>query len=156
ASHRPRQRRELAAAYPELPVTHLVLVLEQPTRRRPRGPRAVLVIRAAVAGAHEEPRLREPAHRAAEGRAVDREHLELLAADPPPPARDLRGGAVPGPAERIPVRRQARLPLGKAPHHAELDPLLAHASANGPQDVPENRDPHQRGRDPVQRKPELE
>ena len=44
----------------------------EPARRRPRGARAVGVVDAAVARAHEEARLREPAHRAAEVRAVDR------------------------------------------------------------------------------------
>ena len=48
----------------------------RPARRRAGGARAVGVVDAAVARAHEEAGLGEPAHRAAEVRAVDGEHLE--------------------------------------------------------------------------------
>src|SRR5207237_8506371 len=91
---------------PELPRPDPVLVLEEAPGRRAGGARAVLVVRAAVAGAHEEPRLREPSHGAAEVRAVDREHLKVVAADPTHPARDLRRWPIPGHAERVLVRRQ--------------------------------------------------
>ena len=47
-------------------------------------------------------------------------------------------------------------PSGKLATGAELDPRLAGAAAHRRQDVADERDPHQRGRDRVQREPELE
>src|SRR5262249_56477976 len=95
ALHRPGQGRELAAAHPELLLADPVLVLEQAARRRAGGAGAILVVRPAVTRAHEQARLGEPPHRAAEVRAVDREDLELLALDAAHPARDLRRRPVP-------------------------------------------------------------
>src|SRR2546426_24624 len=156
ASHRPRQRRELAAAPPELPLPDLVLVLEESPGRRSGSARAVLVVRTAVTGAHEQPRLREPSHRAAEVRAVDREYLELVAADTTHPARDLRRRPIPGHTERVVVRRQARLPLGEGRDRAELDPCLPGASADRSEDVADDRNSRQRGGETAQRQAERE
>src|SRR5262245_49703352 len=106
-----RQGGELTAPHPELTVAHLVLVLEQAARRRPRRMGAVLVVHAAVARAHEQARLREPAHRAAEVRAVDREDLELLGLHAAHPARDLGRRPVPRDSKRIVVDGEPRLSL---------------------------------------------
>src|SRR2546425_217252 len=105
ASRRPRQRRQLTTADPELAVTDSVFVLEEAAWRRSRRARAVLVIGAAVTGTHEQPRLGKPAHRAPEVRAVHREDLELLTADMTHPAGDLRRRAVPRDPERVLVDR---------------------------------------------------
>src|SRR5215510_3844397 len=71
ASHLAGESGKLAAADPELPLADLVLVLEEPARRRSRGSRAVLVVDAAVTRAHEELGLWKPAHGTAEVCAVD-------------------------------------------------------------------------------------
>src|SRR5262245_34608504 len=144
-SHRSRERRQLSPAHAELAVADLVLVLEQPPRRRAGSARAVLVVDAAMTRAHEQPRLREPANRAAEVRAVDREDLELVAALSPHPARDLRGGAVPRYPEGVLVDGQPRLPLGEAGRRAEADPGLATAPPRRGQDVAEHGNADQRG-----------
>ena len=95
----------------ELAVLDLVVVLEEAARRRAGGARAVRVVGAAVAGAHEEPRLREPAHRAAEVRAVDGEDLELLAGDAPHPA----GMSAVSPSQAACERDCGRWPAASAP-----------------------------------------
>ena len=61
---------DLSAAYPHR-------ISGQRLRRRSRGHRAVGVVHAAVAGAEKEPRLGDPAHRAAEMSAVHREGGEV-------------------------------------------------------------------------------
>src|SRR5262249_2504656 len=151
-----RQRWKLTAAHPELPVTDLVLVLEEPARRRAGGPRAIFIVDAAVAGAHEEPGLREPAHGASEMRAVHGEDLEAICLEAPDPAGDLRRVPVPLDPERILVYREARLALGKFRGRAELDPRLSPEAPRGRQDVADHRDADEGGSDDVQRKPETE
>src|SRR6185295_3280078 len=90
-------------------VLDLVGILEQTTLGRPRGARAVAVVRPAVARTHEEAGLREPADRAAQVRAVDREHLELVARDAPHPGGSAGGLAVGGGYEGVAERDQPRL-----------------------------------------------
>src|SRR5882724_3723973 len=104
----------------------------EPEQRRPGCPRAVLIIRPAMAGAHEQPRGYEPADGAAEMRAVDRQHLKLLALESSDPAGDLRGGPIPGDVERVFVCGQPRLPLAEAFEGAELDPCLGGLTAGRP------------------------
>src|SRR5262252_8438704 len=122
ASHLAGEGGKLAAADPELALADLVLVLEEPARRRSRGTRAVLVVDAAVTGAHEELGLREPAHGTAEMRAVDGEDLEALRVDAPDPARDLGRGAVPRHAKWIFVLGEPGLSDGEGIHASQLDP----------------------------------
>src|SRR5215471_2905632 len=88
-----RQRRQLAGIDEQVAVLDLVWVLKEPARRRAGRPRSVFVVHAAVTGTHEEPRLREPAHGTAKVRAVDREHLELVALKAPDPAGKVIGVA---------------------------------------------------------------
>src|SRR5439155_19588324 len=145
ASHWSRQGRKLSAAHPELPVPDFVLVLEESAGRRPGRARAVLVVDAAVAGTHEQPRLLEPSNGAAQMRAVHGKHLELHCADTTYPARDLRSRPVPRHAKRVLVRRQARLALGKARHLTELDPCLAGTAADRPEEVADDRNSRQHG-----------
>src|SRR4249920_3684939 len=77
-----------------------------------------------MAGTHKQARLLEPAHRATEMRAIDREHLKLLPIESPYPAGNIGRGAVPGRGERISVRGQARLALGEGGQGPELNPFL--------------------------------
>src|SRR5262245_2935542 len=156
ASRRLGECRNLSAAHPERPFPDPVRVLEESSRWRPGRPRAVLVVHAAVTGTHEEPGLREPPDGAAEMGAVDREHLEPLAADPPHPARDARGRPVPGHAERILVHRESRLALREALERAELDPGLGAPPSRRAQDVADHGNTYQDGRDRVQHEAELE
>ena len=72
----------------QLAVLDFVGILKQAARRRSGGARAVLVIHAAVTGAHEQSRLREPAHRASQVSAVDGEDLKLLARAGGAPSRE--------------------------------------------------------------------
>ena len=118
---------------PELAALDLVLVLEEPAWRRARGARAVGVVGAAVARAHEEARLREPAHRTAEVRAVDREDLELRRPPSSSPSTGCRAVAVPGcvwtgcgrwPSAVCPSGNERR-------DVAERDPVQRRGSARG-------------------------
>ena len=59
-------------------VAHPPDAVEQAARRRPRGTLAVGVIDAAMTGAHEQARLREPRDRAAQVGAIDGEDQELV------------------------------------------------------------------------------
>ena len=90
----------------ELAVLHAPIAVEHAARRRAGGAVAVGVVNAAVAGAHEQARLREPGDGAAQVGAVDRQDEELiraLAALPFVADEDAgeRGDAVPGLPERI-------------------------------------------------------
>src|SRR5215510_8870981 len=143
ASHLAGEGGELAAADPELPLADLVLVLEEPARRRSRGARTVLVVDAAVTRTHEELGLREPPHGTAEMRAVDGEDLEALRVDAPHPARNLGGVAVPLNAERVLVLGEPGLSDGEAVDPAQLDPGLAAEPSGGGEDVADDRDAYE-------------
>src|SRR5262245_48519980 len=156
ASGRLRQGGNLPAAYPELPVADLVFVLEQCPGWWPGRAGAVLVVHAAVAGAHEQSGLREPADGAAEMRAVDREDLKPLVVDSPHPAWDIGGGPVPGDPERVFERRQPRLALGKALDEPQLDPGLGATPTDGAEEIADHRDADQGGRYHVQGEAQLE
>src|SRR5215467_2683843 len=156
-SHLAGESGKLAAADPELTLADLVLVLEEPARRRSGGARAVLVVDAAVTGAHEELGLREPAHGTAKVGTVDREDLEALAVDAPHPARDLGGVAVPLHAERVLVMGEAGLSDREAVHPAQLDPgLAATEPPGGGKDVADDGDAHKDGAEGVESQAEFE
>src|SRR5262249_26480802 len=141
----------------ELAIADLVLVFEQSARRRARGARAVLVVRAAVAGAHEQARLLEPAHRASEMRAIHREDLIPVTVDVAHPARDLRRRAVPRDADRILVRGQTRLARGESARCSELDPgLPVAASGRRSEEIADDGNADQRGPQHVQAEAEPE
>ena len=81
--------RHFAGLDEQFSILNFVVVLEQSALRRSGGARAVLVIGAAVAGTHEEVRLREPANRTSQVRAVDGEDLESLVVNISDPACDV-------------------------------------------------------------------
>src|SRR6185436_1504407 len=83
------RRRDLSRANVELVAIGPVRILDEPALGGTGRARAVLVIDATVARAHEEVRLGKPAHRAAEVHAVDGEHLEVLAVDVANPAGNV-------------------------------------------------------------------
>src|SRR5882724_609980 len=105
------ERGELPAAHQQCAMLNLVLILEEPTRGRSRRMRSVFIKGAAVAGTHKQAGGLEPAHRAAEMRAVHRKDLKLLPSDPPHPAWDVARRAVPWPRKRIAIHRQPGLVL---------------------------------------------
>ncbi len=82
--HRGRRARrgQFAGLNRDQAVFNFVWIFEKPALRRAGGARAVAVVCAAVAWAHEEPGLRKPANRTSEVRAVHGEDLELIASDP--------------------------------------------------------------------------
>ena len=91
--------------------------------------------------------------------AVDGEHLEVAARNPPHPARDVRGRAVPGPRERIPIRRHPRLALRERVRLRERDPRerRRHALAAARREqVPDDRRRDEGGGQRVQRDAELQ
>src|SRR5207247_4045726 len=134
-----------------------ILVFEQATGRRPGSARAVLVIRAAVARAHEKARLREPAHRASQVRAIHGEHLKSLTRNAANPTGDLGGCAVPGHANGILVGGQPRLAGGESVYRTQRNPRLSiRASAGGAEDVSHDGDADQRGPEHVETHPEPE
>src|ERR1017187_6326446 len=73
-------------------------------------------------GAHEQAGLREPADRAPEMRAIDREDLELLAIYISYPAGNTRGLPISWIDHRVSINRQARLACRKLIERAEFKP----------------------------------
>ena len=128
--------------------------LEQAARRRPGGAFAVGVVDAAVAGAHEQPGLREPGHRTAQMGAIHGEDHELflaglvraLVADvnarcgPPCRPTAARAGC---------KGRQAGLAFREPADRPEGDPLLRLL----PQRAEEEADEGKRPRPPRRRRP---
>src|SRR5207245_741407 len=154
--HRAGESRELTSTHPELTLANLVVVLVEAPRRRPRGARAIFVVDPAVARAHEQTCLREPAHWTAEVRAVDREELEPITLDVAHPARGVGCGTVPLHAHRVPVDGQASLALWKIRDRTNLDPRLAARAAHRRRDEPDHRNSHECRAHHVKRKTELE
>src|SRR5579859_1355808 len=111
--HRLGESGETAAPYFELSALDFVLVLEQSPRRRTRGVRSVLIERAAVTRAHEQPRFLKPSDRAAQMGAVDGENLEGFRIDPAYPAGDFGGVAVPRLAVWVAIDGYLSFALGK-------------------------------------------
>ncbi len=88
------ERGHLAGVDHEVVADDGVLILEEAALGWARGARSVHVVGAAVAGAHEELGLCEPAHGAAEMCAVDGEDLELIGLNVAHPAGNIGGFAV--------------------------------------------------------------
>src|SRR4030095_16085320 len=103
-------------------VLHLVRILEQPALRRARSARTVAIVRSAVAGAHEQTRLRKPPDWAAEVRAINRKNLELLSFDAPHPTRGLHSLAVGRRDVGISKHGEARLTFRELADVAERNP----------------------------------
>ena len=99
-----------------------IAVFEEAALGRAGGAAAVFVVGAAVAGAQEELRLREPADGAAEVGAVDGEDLELPVGDAAHPAGDLRGVAVVEAGDRAAEVGEASFADGEVVDAAEGDP----------------------------------
>src|SRR5262245_53235693 len=73
---------------------------------------------------HEQMRFLEPADRASEVCAVDREDLKLIPVHAPYPARNIGGLSVPGSRVRVLVFRQTRLVLWKTRNWAKRNPRV--------------------------------
>ena len=142
----------------ELAVDDGVLILEQTALRRAGCARAIFVVGAAVAGAHEEVRLWEPAHRTAKVRAVDGEDLKLIALHMANPARDVGGHAVVRSDDGIAVVDETRLTFGEvadgAKRYPRLELLIALKSRA--EQVAKNRDGENRADSPVEYQRKLE
>ena len=100
--------RRLSCVDVKLVAHDFVFVLEEASLGRPRGALAVSIINAAVAGAHEQIRLRKPAHWTAEMRAIDGEDLKGGSRHMANPAGGLVCGSVPGMAVWILISGEAR------------------------------------------------
>ena len=103
----------LARSDKELILIQPIFVFEESARRRTGRPFAILVICATMTGTQEEPRLRKPAHRTPQVRAIDGEYLEFVRRDPSNPARCLGRIPIPGAGERIPIGGKTRFSGGK-------------------------------------------
>jgi hypothetical protein len=73
--------------------------------------------------AHKKTGLREPADRTAQVRAVDGEHLELIAFDVPDPARSIHGLAVSRHNKRISEFSQPGFAFRELTDWAQRDPV---------------------------------
>src|SRR5262249_10834975 len=136
------ERRQLACQDHEPAVLDLIGIAEQPPRGRAGGESTVSVVSAAVTRAHEELGLREPADRAAQMRAIDREHLEILTLQVPHPTGNVGGLAVPRAHERVMKGGQPRLPLGKLAERSQRNPATvspATLAAHGRKEVADDR-----------------
>src|SRR5271168_1932698 len=81
-----RRARHFARVNGDQTVLHFGRIFKEAALRRTRSARAVAVISSAVARAHEQAGLREPAHRTPQVRTVDSKYLELVASNAPHPA----------------------------------------------------------------------
>jgi hypothetical protein len=77
-----------------------------------------------MAWTHEELRLSEPAHGAAEMRAIDGEYLKLLSGDTSHPAWNVAGLSIPLGRYGVAVVHEARFPLRKFIDLAQIDPRV--------------------------------
>src|SRR5262249_17918584 len=143
---------------PELLPLEAPRILEQPTLGRTRRTRAIRVVGAAVAGAHEEVRLGEPAHRTAEVGTVDGEDLEPVLVDAPDPAGEIGGRPVVRPPRRVPERRQPGLADRELERRAEGDPPVGalRLADRRREDVAEDRHGQERAGDAVEEEAELD
>src|SRR5580700_2166127 len=111
----------------KLSVLDLVVVLKQAPLRRAGSPGAVLVINAAVTGAHEQAGLRKPSNRTSQMRAINRKYLELLPVHVSYPARDICRVSIPGIDYGIPVNGKPGLARRKLSQLAERKPRIVMA-----------------------------
>src|SRR5262249_23667002 len=95
-----------------------VRIRKQSALRRSGSARAIRIIGAAVARAHEKTGLGEPADRAPEVSAVDGKDLKCLARYVANPTGNVGSLAVPGTNKRIAERCQARLAFRELPDRA--------------------------------------
>src|SRR5260370_20232894 len=105
-----------------LPIFNLAGIFKQATFWRSRRAGTVLVVSAAMARAHEQIRLCEPANWTSEVRAIDREDLELLAVNIPYPAGDIRCFSVPGIHDGIAIFCEPRLASVKLIKRTKREP----------------------------------
>src|SRR5579871_6566451 len=116
------RRRQFSCLDRDDAVPDFVRIFEQAALRWTRGPRAVTVVSAAMAGAHEEPGLWKPANRTAQMGAVDGEDLELVACNSPYPTSCIRRLAVGRPHVGVPECGQPCLALREFANEAERHP----------------------------------
>src|ERR1700734_1859942 len=86
---------------------NLVVIFEQSAFGGAGSARTILIINATMARAHEQARLRKPAHRTPQMRAVDGEDLKILPVHVANPAGDIRRVSVPWIHNGISIRGQA-------------------------------------------------
>ncbi len=146
------------ASIMSLPPMMEYLYSKRPRSGGPEGAGAVLIVGSAVAGAHEEARLREPADGAAEVGAVDGEDLELVAGEAADPAGDLGGFTVGDRGDGIDVVGEAGFAFGIVVDRAEGDPALVARVAleRGAEEVADQRHGEDRADGAIQGKRELE
>src|SRR5215469_15529066 len=107
------RRRKLAGLDGDQAVLDFVGILEKSPFWRARRARAVTVVSAAMARAHEQAGLWKPPHGAAQVRTVDGKNLKLIAVNAAHPARRVHGLAVGRHHIGIPESSQARLAFRK-------------------------------------------
>src|SRR5262245_39639886 len=133
---------------------NLVFILEERARGRARRMGAVFIKGTTVARTHKQARGLEPAHRAAEMRAVHCKDLKLLSGDPSYPAWYVPRRSVPGPPTRIAIRRQPGLVLPIGVDGTERDPRRRRTLADKTgKDIPDDRGRQQRRGDAIEHRP---
>src|SRR5665213_795816 len=115
-------RGHLAVFDQQLSALDPVVVFEQATLGRTRSARAILVIRTAMAGTHEQTGLREPANRTPEVRAINRKHLKRLPVHIANPTSDICRNPIPRIHNWIAISGQACLARRELFDAAENDP----------------------------------
>src|SRR6266571_1199052 len=127
------QRRYLTGFDPNLAGFQFVVVFEKTARWWTRGAAAIGIICAAVTRAHEQSRLRIPPHRTAKMGAVNRKDLQLVGRNPPHPARNVAGIAIPRAHERVAVGCEPGLAFGELRERPKRYPgqFLLHLIAPG-------------------------
>jgi hypothetical protein len=110
-----------------------------------------------MARAKKEVRLRKPAHRAAQVRAVDGENLELAVIDVSDPTGSFGGFTGPGIDIRIAVRSETSLPRWELFDGAQRDPrFVLLIASDWREQVSNNGDGERNAGDPIEKEANLE
>ena len=118
------QRRQMRGLNSQDAILDFRYALEQASRRWTGGVFAVLVVDAAMTGAHEKAGLGEPGDRATEVSAVDCKNLELLFSNVTHPTGNIGCFSIRGIYDWISIARQACLALRKLGERAKRKPRL--------------------------------
>src|SRR5215469_2822809 len=135
-----------------------VVIFKQPAFRRARSARTILIVSATMTWAHKEARLRKPANRTSEVRAVDGEDLEFLPVHIANPAGDIGSISIGWIHHRIAISGEASLAGRELFEVAKWNPrLIASLTSAGHrrEEITHNRNGKNSGNDSIEEDSDL-